>query len=68
MMTPVELERLLTDIRDAKPGISDKEIAVAIGRSDQWLSDAKTKGIKVRTPAMALRWFLHTLKNPKCAR
>lgn len=68
MMNPEELETILSDIRDAKPGITDKEIAEAIGRSDQWLADAKTKGVKIRTPVMAMRWFLHTLRNPKCAR
>lgn len=68
MTNPEELEKILSEIRTVKPGISDKEIAEAIGRSDQWLADAKTKGVKVRTPVMAMRWFLHTLRNPKCAR
>jgi hypothetical protein len=60
-VTPEELESWLEEVRRASPGITDKEIAEGIGRSDQWLADAKKTGVKMKTPVMAMRWFLHGL-------
>lgn len=67
-MTPDEVSKWLDDVRTSRPGILDKEIAFEIGRSDQWLADAKKTGVKMKTPVLAMRWYLHSLQKPKCAR
>lgn len=60
--TPSQFDEWLSDVRKAAPGITNKEIAQGIGRSDQWISNASSTGVNHHS-ALALWYYLNELQR-----
>lgn len=60
--TPPQFEEWLADVRKVAPGITNKEIAKGIGRTDQWISNSLSRGVNHHS-ALALWFYLDTLQK-----
>lgn len=60
--TPEQVEEWLSDVRKVAPGITNKEIAQGIGRTDQWISNSLSRGVNHHS-ALALWFYLDTLQK-----
>lgn len=60
--TPDQFAEWLEEVRKAAPGISNKEIAAGIGRTDQWVSNARLRGVNHHS-ALALWYYLDGLQK-----
>jgi len=61
-MTGDQFDEWLEAVRQASPGITNIEIASNLTRTDQWLSNSRSRGVKA-FDALALRYYLTMLQR-----
>lgn len=61
-MTGDQFREWLDEVRELKPGVTNIEIAADIKRSDQWISNSLSRGVKA-FDAMALRHYSAVLQR-----
>lgn len=60
--TGAQFDEWLSDVRKAAPTLTNKDIAKGIGRSDQWISNASSRGVNHHS-ALALWYYLDGLQK-----